>query len=148
MTKIVARNIAAGVRGLHNTEGKLINFERGQALEIELSAQELKDAKASGSFEFGGKAPKAAAAGEPGPGDPPKPQDPPENEIGGAGEGGGEGDSGPLAGSVNELSAAVADIDDVAAIDSLLEQEKAGKNRTTAIGVLEGRKAELEKPAE
>lgn len=86
MAKTTFKNTAPGPRGVYGPGG-LVMIESGSSVEIDVDAQELKDAKASGYFEFGGKADDPSAEermvlGEAGQGDPPKPEGPPVNEGG------------------------------------------------------------------
>lgn len=53
----------------------------------------------------------------------------------------------PLVGTVPELKAKLADINDVGEINRLIDAEKAGQNRATAVEALEARKTAIEAPA-
>lgn len=64
MAKVTIRNISPGARGVRNPDGELIMIERGESAEVELSANERKDAEATGYFAFGGDADAIEEAGD------------------------------------------------------------------------------------
>ena len=54
-----------------------------------------------------------------------------------------DADTGPLSGSINDLKAKLPEITDAGEIETLIAQERAGKNRDGAVAALEARKEEL-----
>lgn len=69
--------------------------------------------------------------------------DQPLHEDFGGGDSEAEAEPGPLDGSVDDLTAHVATLDDPDAIQALIDAETAGKSRKGALAALEARRDEL-----
>jgi predicted Zn-dependent protease len=59
MAKTTVHNISTGARGIRDVNGTLVMIERGQSAEVDISAEEKSDGKATGWFKFGGAAASA-----------------------------------------------------------------------------------------
>lgn len=62
-TKPTIKNISEGPRGVTNAAGDTVMLERGETRnDIELTAAELRSAKATGYFQIGGSSPTKAVS--------------------------------------------------------------------------------------
>jgi hypothetical protein len=112
--KVSVKNTSGGRRILNGLNGPVLLHAGETTDSVEISDAELKIARDVGYFEFDGK----SAGGEA--------QEP-----------------GPLDGSVEDLTAHIATIEDADEIQRLIDAETSGKSRKSALAALEARKEEL-----